>query len=693
MTAYEDEKRKVSVWWERYEHGRDYQSSIKMTTRIPRCVDFYEGRQYPPMTMASKDIPRPVTNFVKMICRSKKANILSTTVRCVYRSPGEAGGAGEGGADVTALNDFSEYISREMREEDIQSEGVLSGLIKGTAVFHYYWDAEARGLDGRREGGLRCELVDPLHVFFEDPTERDEQKQGWILFATRVPVDTVREKADAGVDKELIVPDDDPDAKIYKDHREQEGSRLCTLITAYFRRDGEVMVETAVKACVVNAARPITPDVSGALEQLAASDAGEEAEPRENEARPGDPANAALPDEADRAGEAPDKTLAVQDAQSYLYPVVVWQYEPREGSIYGLGEVENLIPNQRTVNEIYSLSAYAVKLTGWPKVILDPAALAGQKLTNAPGQQVIDFSRTGRGIKYLEGASVNTQAKELADAIISLTRTVSGATEVMTGETSYANMSGAAIAQLQSQAQVPLDDIRASFWRAVERAGRVKAQFFRTHYAGYAYSRRRDTERDPNGMPREEWVRATFDSRSYATVPLECVCEASTGTRSSAAGDIQILEAAYKKGEIDLETLIRAYPPTAIGQKEEILEALHARREDELAQLRLENQQLMAQLQAAEAAMAEQQQAVESADRIIRDNQKLRGEALSLYAESTAKIDQGNAEILAGNAKIAELTEDATAFAELIAAHPELLEMASAGQGAPVGAVPDVASA
>lgn len=679
---------KHSVWWERYDHARGYQAAMKMTTLLPRYVDFYEGRQYPPMTARTKDVPRPMINMVEMICQIKKAIILSTAVRCVYRSP-DGSGSAEGAVGMTTgvegLNDFSEYISREMREDEVNNEIMLGGMITGTGIWHFYWDAEARGVDGTCEGGLRCESIDPLHFFCEDPTERDVQKQAWIIFSSRVPVRTVRAMADAGVDLRQITADESEDRfggkSPGKQNEEQEGTELCTLLTCYFRRGGEVMVEKAVKGCIVNRAHPITPDREWARARLRADEALEE-DNGENPRRMGDApenpagrssgshedeANAPVPDKAEGGEAASEEVRKTQAAMSYLYPVEVWSYKNRMGSIYGRGEVEGIIHNQRTVNELLSSIAFNIKQTSWSKMTVRPGALKGQQVTNEPGQVLVDYSNTGDGFKYLQGSSPNAQAQNLVDLLVDLTRSASGATDVMSGETGYANMSGAAIAQLQSRAQVPMEDIRAGFWRALERCGRIKAQFFQTHYTGRVYSRRvRGNTVDEYGIPTEEWKTETFNSSDYAGVPLECVCEATTGTRSSAAGDIQILEHAYEKGEIDFRTLILCYPATAIGDRREILRALAEREQSAMAILQAQNEQLQAEMERMAAEMQAQAKSVERAEALVEANKRLRAQILELYTEFGFKIGEANTRIGELNDAYAVANADATEFASAI---------------------------
>lgn len=659
---------KVTLLWERYRKGREYQAAQRMTTLLPRYVDFYEGRQWPPATKNTKDLPRPVINIIKMICRNKKSSILATPVRCVYA----AADGGGGRVDTSELNDFSLYIDKEMGMDQLDRQAVDSAVKKGTAIWHLYWDAEARGMDGRAEGGLRCELVDPLYCFFENPAEPDEQKQEWILFAHREPVAAVRAKADRGVDPGLITPDR-PDNDPYR-RKEQDGSELCTVLTCYFRQNGEVMVEKAVKATIVNHATPITPDIQAARRRLDEADrrgqegtgCGESA-PNGEEAPEEDPANTRTPDAPRGAGEAGTEVEAVQAARSHLYPVCVWQYEPREGSIYGIGEVEGLIPNQKAINFMYAMILLNAQSTSWNKWMVVPGALMGQTISNAPGQVLVDHTRTGNGIKPMAVGGMSGQPMSVVQAILQDTRTVTGSTEVMTGETLGASMSGAAIAQLQSQAQVPLEDIRNGFWLAKERLGKIKEQFFKTHYAAKNFLLRPDEGTQAGDARRV----ATFRSSDYEGAVLEVSCEAMAGTKASAAGDISILETAYAKGDIDFRTLVEAYPKDALGNRSEILRVLEQGQMNELATLREQAQQLSAQLEQAAAQIQSDTEAFSRVQSLIEANRTLEQKLAILYTEATAKLRASNEEIRRGNSRIQEVEADATLFAEQLA--PQVL--------------------
>ena len=627
---------RVTDLWRDFQRGRAYQSERGLTKLLPTCVKFYEGDQWAPPTKNTKNLPRPVINITKMICRSKKSAILSTPVRLRYSTFDPS-------RDVTKFNDFAEYIQREIGMEVLDKRAIDSAVKKGTYVYHYYWDSEARGMNGSVIGGLRCELLEPLNVFFADPTEADEQKQSWIMIATRESVKAVIEKADRGVDKDAIKSDelsDDPYV-----HKEQEESDLVTVLTRYFRKNGEVWCEKATKTAIVNKAFRITPDVEAARARI------DEVE-RSGE----DPAEDGLPDPTEARIEAPSAR------KSDLYPVVVGQYEPREGCIYGLGEVEGIIPNQKAINFNLAMMLLSAQENGWGKYVVGKDALTGQVITNEPGQVLVDHTPGGGGIKRLSDHALPSSPMQIVDSLTSLTRVVTGSSEVMTGETIGSNMSGAAIAQLQSQALQPVEELKRSFWLVKEKQGKVLAQFFRFFYSNTQYTYLPEGEDDESNKKVD-----VFNSSEFSDVDIEVTVESIGGTNASVAGDINALESALKIGAITPKQYFEMYPKDALSNRGEILRVLEDAEAQQVAQLTQTIEQMRAQMEA-------DRKAVDSVGTIIAENDRLKAQlaeveakSIALAQEATQKIAYANQQLIAADQMIKRTIGDAQQMATQIA--------------------------
>ena len=88
--------------------------------------------------------------------------------------------------------------------------------------------------------------------------------------------------------------------------------------------------------------------------------------------------------------------------------------------------------------------------------------------------------------------------------------------------------------------------------------------------------------------------------------------------------------------------------------------------EDEQSQLGQMQAQLMQyeqQLTQSTELLAKQKEIVDKVVSVIQENNKLKSMLASLYTEAKTKIEQSNAQVRMGNAKIAEVERDATDFA------------------------------
>ncbi len=636
--------------WEMYQNGVAYQASIGLTKDLPRYVRFYEGDQWAAPTKATKNLPRPVINIIKMICRNKKAAILSAPVKLVYQSDDMS-------VDMDKFNRFVAFLMKEMRQEDCDKIAIDDAVKKGTYVYHYYWDADAKGKDGVHEGALRCEVIDPLNVFFANPAESDEQKQKWILFVSREEVSSVKAKADDDADKDAIVADEYDEAY---DTVEQEGDKLCTVLTRYFRKDGEVYCEKATKSVVINKPFAIAPDLASAAKELGMVDEVEDIDAPNND----------LPDKANA------KTVIPKTAKAPLYPVVVGNYERREKSIYGIGEVKGLIANQKSINFLYAMMILNAQEVAWGKYIALPSALRGQTITNEPGQVLVDYSKTGSGIRKMTEQTMQTAPLTILESLMQTTRTVAGASEVMTGEVVKSSMSGAAIAQLQSQAQMPIAELRDSYWLVKEKQGKVIAQFAKLYYEQEPFSYEDEIPAPENvntdiargAEPNLERVSLSdsFSSSEYSNADFTVVVEATAGAKATAASDITMLDTLFQSGKISLKTYINAYPDDSISNKSAILKGIEEDRRDALTQAQAQLQQYEKQLQQYQQIVEKQAKTVDNVTSILQENAKLKETVAGLYREATQKIRQGNAAYVAEHQKALEATEDATIMSEHI---------------------------
>lgn len=531
--------------WNDWQKGLAYQKKLNLKSTCETCVDFFEGRQWPQATERTKNMPRPVVNIIEYIVNGKKANILSSKISVVYKpliyNQEESELATQGASSFT---NFANHIKKEIKQEDLDNQAILDGLIKGPYIFHYFWDKEMHTGMAKYAGGLNGQVIDCLSIVFANPKQKDEQKQKWIIIQSRENVETLKHIASKnGITKseiELITADNDTE-KNY-DAEEQDGEEYATVLTRYFRKNGEVYYTKSTQSMIIQEETPLTPNAEKVKLEI-----DEETEKTNEDIEQVDA----------------DKPEVDTKFKISLYPIVVGSYKERENSIYGRGEVETIISTQKSVNFDYAMMQMAGQNMGFPKMSVRPRALQGKKITNTPGEIITDYSPGFDGIKYLNPPAFSSMPLTVADKLVEMTRTVTGATEVANGEVLGKNMSGSAIVALQTQAKVPIEDMQKRFWRVHEKIARIWEQFFKAYYRfDVPYSIEND-----NGQETD-----IFNGSIYQNMDFETTVDVGPGSAYSESLSINLLESALQRGDITFDDYIDLYPDTAMPFKAKLKE-------------------------------------------------------------------------------------------------------------------------
>ena len=607
-----------------YEDGKAYQNSIGITKSMPECVRFFEGDQWAPVTKDTKHFPRPVVNIIEMNINNKKSQVLSSPIKIVYKSENK-------NADVDRFNRFAAYELARLKQEEMNNQAVLDAEIKGSFCLYYYWDKDVVGLDGLIEGDIAVQLIDPSNVIFANPNEKDEQKQDWIILVSRETIDYVKKIADAGVDKKKI--EDDDSESIYNEI-ESETSKFVTVFTRFFRHNGEVYFERATKQVMFNEARPFTPNIEHYKSSI---DGTEEKETEESH----------------------NEYMRIEKAT--LYPIVFSQWKQRDKSIYGRGEVETIIPNQKAINWTLGLQLLVAQNEGMSPVVVAPDALRGQKITNAPGQVIVNYSKSGKGIEFPNRPGMSQAGVNLVEKIADLTRVAVGSSEVMNGEIISSGMSGAAIAQLQSQALKPIEDLQKNYWRAMKRVGEILEQFMR-----FFYNNKKFTYTDEKDEKHESKV-DEFSSSAFKDIHFDVVAEAIAGTVMSDVANINMLDNLYTKGAINLKTYLTCYPDNSIANRQKLLDCIDNEELNIVQNLTMQLEALKQEMDKANAIIEEKDKIIGSALTVINENNTLKEKLWQLSANYSMRMQQANA-IWQGAVKQAnEYRSDATMMAKELA--------------------------
>ena len=514
-------------------------------SKLPEYERFKQGDQWPAPTERTKNLPRPVFNIVKFFIRSKRSNVLNQTVKMVY-SPSEVEPEGTLGHAAQGAKDYTDYASclwAALDQDGLNEDFIDDAATTGTGVFHYFWDNDVTGgMSLRYQGDLRGEVIDPLNIFFGNPQERRVQRQPWIIISSRESVQSIRQLAGKyhvpAEQRELIQPDDDTRDEGYDAaQKELRDAKKTTLLTKYYRKDGEVYFSKSTKTVDIVKDQPLTPLTAGA--------------------KGGAGADAQQPSEPD----LPEQKTAGR-ARITLYPIVVMNWEKRKKCIYGTGEVESVIPNQKAINFNIAMMLLSVQQTGWPKIIAKENALL-EDVTNEPGEVITDYwTGGGDGIKFMQPPGFSGVAINLSDKVFELSRVTEGVNEVSSGEPFTTNMAASAIIALQNQAKQPIENIQNRFYRAVKEVGKIWEQFFKTYYT----LPRNMTFPDADGNDQSR----IFNGAEYADVEFNLKVDVGAGSSYSEALAQAVLDKLYDGQAITLDQYIELSPQSVMPFKEQL---------------------------------------------------------------------------------------------------------------------------
>lgn len=546
--------------WLQFEKGLNYLEKSKLKEEWEECEKFYEGEHWPISTERTKHLPRPVVNICSMIADNKKAGILSSNIKMIFK-PTEMFGynyeRSTEGADI--FTKFADIISKEMKQSELDDLAQDSAVQLGTYIYHYYWDSTiSGGLQTQYVGGLRGEVIHPKNVIFSNPLEKDEQKQKYIIIASAEPLESVKALAKRNnvVGWEHIKSDNE----LETDNTEE--LELCTVLTRYSRVNGKVVWEKSTKYCYIQ--KPTY------------------WEPNKNKVK--------IEQEDEQEINEPDNTSYNGYFKKQLYPIVVGNHKDRKKSIYGIGEVKQAIPNNKSVNFNLGMMLLSVQNTAWPKIIQKANALAKQQITNEPGQIITDNSNiSGWGIKYLETPGFNNQALTLTNTIIDLTRTTTGSTEITNGEALGANMAASAIIALQNQAKKPIETYQRKLYRVYEKIGKIYEQYFKFYYNdGRLFSYEDENQTKVVSM----------DGEQYRDTDFNLTIEVGAGGVYSESLTISLLDNLKSAGDIDTDEYIELYPESIMTFKAKLKKIREKKLQEQ--QMLLQEQSMMQEMQQAQ---------------------------------------------------------------------------------------------
>lgn len=402
--------------WQLYEHGRNYHRLIGIYTDTDRNYRMYNGNQWAGAKLG--DVEPVQKNFIKPIVKYKVGVIHDNLYAVNYSS--------------------QNFENKEFRQS---AERICELLNKKAARI---WEKDKMDFKGRRltkdaaindEGIMYVdydvenqtpvnEVIKKNDVYYGNENDDDIQAQPYILIRKRMPVINAIEMAvREGLPEsktDLIIGDNDTFEESGEASK-QEVDNMVTIITKMWKEKGTVHFSMSTRYVDIK--------------------------------------------------EDKDSGLT-------YYPVAHFNWEEKEGSARGEGEVRYLIPNQIEVNRTEVRRVLTVKYQAFPQKIINADKILNPSAVNQVGGTIkVKGGTTVEDVMKIVGtlppAQMSPDVKQLQEDLISVTRDLAGAGEIATGQVNPEDASGRAILAVQQAAQSPMTEQKESYKNFIEDLAKI----------------------------------------------------------------------------------------------------------------------------------------------------------------------------------------------------------------------------
>ena len=409
--------------WGLYEKGRNYHRMTGIYTDTDRNYRMYNGNQWGKAKLG--DVEPVQKNFIKPIVKYKVGVVHDNLYAIVFSSQNHENSEFHKEAE-RYCDMLNSYASRVWEKDKMDLKG--RKITKDSAVN----DEGIIYVDFDTEKMLPVnEIVKKNDIYYGNENDEDIQTQPYILIRKRIPVSNAIEFAKAeGLSEEktaYIIGDNDTfeesgeSAKIELDN-------MVTIVYKFYKMEGTVHFSCATRYM------DIVEDVDTGLT---------------------------------------------------LYPIAHFNWEEKEGSARGEGEVRYLIPNQIEVNRTEVRRVITVKYQAYPQKVVDSSKIANPSALNTVGGVIKTNGQPVEDVHKIVGtltpAQMSPDVKQLQDDLIQVTRDLAGAGDIATGNVNPEDASGRAILAVQQASQSPMTEQKEAYKNFVEDIARIWLDYLIVH--------------------------------------------------------------------------------------------------------------------------------------------------------------------------------------------------------------------
>lgn len=411
--------------WDLYEKGRNFHRMRGIYDDTDRNYRMYNGNQWAGAKLG--EIEPVQKNFIKPIVKYKVSVIHDNLYAINFSSLNFENN--EFRAEAEKICDMlNGYAARVWEKDKMDFKG--RRITKDAAINDegiIYVDFDKKTMQPVNEIIKKCD------VYYGNENNDNIEEQPYILIRKRMPVINAVDLAlSLGVDEETtkqIIGDNDTFEESGEAAKD-EIDDMVTVIYKFYKYDGTVRFAVATRYCNI----------------------------------------------------ADELDLGIT-----RYPIAHLNWEEKEGSARGEGEVRYLIPNQIEVNRTEMRRVLTVKYQAYPQKVVDTSRVENPDSVNRVGAIIKTQGNTVDDVKKivstLPPAQMSPDVRQLQDDLISVTRELAGAGDMATGSVNPESASGRAILAVQQASQAPMTEQKESYKNFIEDVAHIWLEYLIAHSA------------------------------------------------------------------------------------------------------------------------------------------------------------------------------------------------------------------
>ena len=609
----------TTLAWKLYENGRDYNNRLipNQYNLVNTNTEFFIGNQWLnlPETPAMRGLHKPTFNILKRVASLFIASLTSsgTAIRVEPLAYYDGSNIADPNSDAAAIaNAEIDNLFEKFKMEYRVRDALFDGAQVGDYCAHFYYDPDAKpygGAFGAYRGEIQMELVDGINVMFGNPNDRCVEKQPYIIIVGRDTVEHLKDEAAAfkrnkDIYKSGTANKDAKNTSIRPDNEtewmpgvgghtelpadDDTGKALYVLLYTKVSKEVDAVDQYGNPVYEDVLDKDGNPDYEKDEAGNFVTDAMGAFVPKRKQAK--------TIDTTVHVTKATRTDIIYEDVDTGLsrYPIAWGNWEKQKNQYHGRALITGLIPNQIFINSMFATAMRHLQLMAFPKTIYNADLVS--KWSNQIGEAIgVHGLQPGQSVAQvatnLQPAEMSNQIFSLIDRAFSMTKECLGATDAQMGNVKPDNTS--ALMVLQTNAEVPLENIRSGLYEWVEDIGAILLDMMGTYYGTRPVIVDREFEEpivptsgtpiiDPmTGMMQTQKVvrkvQEEFDFNQFKHLWLNLRVDVGATTYFSEIAMTQTLDNLRQDGTLDVIQYLERIPDKLIPKKQELIDELKGR--------------------------------------------------------------------------------------------------------------------